>query len=211
MGQYIFRRIVASIPVLVGVLLVTFALARLIPGGPCVAMLGEKARPEVCATFNHEKGFDRPIPVQLAFYTRDVLTGAVTEAGELDVTLGSVLEPAATGGDPQLVERLVTNLVENALRHNTPGGRADVTTGIGQGHAVLRVTNTGPVVAAEALERLFEPFQRLDPGRAGGRHGLGLGLSIVQTIATTHGATVTARPRDGGGLDVRVIFPLPDQ
>lgn len=75
MGQYIFRRIVASIPVLIGVLLVTFALARLIPGGPCVAMLGEKARPDVCAVFNREKGFDRPIPVQLAFYMRDVLTG----------------------------------------------------------------------------------------------------------------------------------------
>ena len=75
MGQYLIRRIVASLPVLVGVLLVTFALARLIPGGPCVAMLGEKARPEVCAVFNREKGFDRPIPVQLAFYARDVLTG----------------------------------------------------------------------------------------------------------------------------------------
>src|SRR5690349_22055371 len=75
MGQYIFRRIVASLPVLIGVLLVTFALARMIPGGPCVAMLGEKARPDVCERFNREKGFDRPIPVQLAFYLRDVLTG----------------------------------------------------------------------------------------------------------------------------------------
>src|SRR5215208_1620647 len=75
MGQYIFRRIVASLPVLVGVLLVTFALARMIPGGPCVAMLGEKATQAACARFDHEKGFDRPIPVQLAFYMRDVLTG----------------------------------------------------------------------------------------------------------------------------------------
>src|SRR5690349_15640662 len=75
MGQYIFRRIVASLPVLIGVLLVTFALARMIPGGPCVAMLGEKARPDVCERFNREKGFDRPIPVQLGFYVRDVLSG----------------------------------------------------------------------------------------------------------------------------------------
>src|ERR1051325_6764473 len=75
MIQYILRRVLASIPVLLGVLLVTFALARLIPGGPCVAMLGEKARPEGCAVFNHEKGFVRPIPVQLGFYRRDVLTG----------------------------------------------------------------------------------------------------------------------------------------
>src|SRR5215217_8459240 len=75
MGPYIIRRIVASLPVLVGVLLVTFMLARLIPGGPCVAMLGEKATPQKCAVFDHEKGFDRPIPVQLGFYIRDVLTG----------------------------------------------------------------------------------------------------------------------------------------
>jgi peptide/nickel transport system permease protein len=75
MAQYILRRVLASIPVLLGVLLVTFALARLIPGGPCVAMLGEKARPDVCARFNHEKGFDRPIPVQLGIYARDVLSG----------------------------------------------------------------------------------------------------------------------------------------
>lgn len=75
MLQYIGRRILTAIPVLLGVMLVTFAMARLIPGGPCVAMLGEKARPEVCARFNHEKGFDRPIPVQLAVYARDVATG----------------------------------------------------------------------------------------------------------------------------------------
>jgi peptide/nickel transport system permease protein len=65
----------ASAPVLIGVLLVTFLLARMIPGGPCVAALGEKATPQKCAVFNHEKGFDRPILVQLAFYMRDVLTG----------------------------------------------------------------------------------------------------------------------------------------
>jgi peptide/nickel transport system permease protein len=75
MIQYILRRVLASVPVLLGVLLVTFALARLIPGGPCVAMLGEKARPDVCARFNHEKGFDRPIPLQLAFYMRDIFSG----------------------------------------------------------------------------------------------------------------------------------------
>jgi ABC-type dipeptide/oligopeptide/nickel transport system permease component len=75
MSQYIFRRILASLPVLLGVLIVTFALARLIPGDPCVAALGEKARPDVCVRFNHEKGFDRPIPFQLAIYVRDILSG----------------------------------------------------------------------------------------------------------------------------------------
>src|SRR5438477_11317006 len=75
MLRYISRRLVAAIPVLIGVLAVTFALARLIPGDPCTAMRAEKATPEVCARFNHEKGFDRAIPIQFAFYARDVLKG----------------------------------------------------------------------------------------------------------------------------------------
>lgn len=75
MIKFIFRRIVASLPVLFGVVAVTFILARLIPGDPCTAMLGEKANPTVCQRFNHEKGFDRPIPVQFVIYMRDVLQG----------------------------------------------------------------------------------------------------------------------------------------
>lgn len=75
MLRYIARRVLASIPVLIGVLAVTFALARLIPGNPCTAMLAEKANAETCARFNHEKGFDRPIPIQFGIYARDVLRG----------------------------------------------------------------------------------------------------------------------------------------
>lgn len=75
MVKYIIRRILASIPVLVGVLIVTFVLARLIPGDPCTAMLGEKASPEVCARFNREKGLDQPVPVQFGIFARDVLRG----------------------------------------------------------------------------------------------------------------------------------------
>lgn len=75
MLRYIARRVLASIPVLIGVLAVTFALARLIPGNPCTAMLAEKANAETCARFNHEKGFDRPIPVQFGIYAGDVLRG----------------------------------------------------------------------------------------------------------------------------------------
>src|SRR5215217_5452732 len=75
MFRYILRRVVSSIPVLIGVVIVTFALARLIPGNPCTAMLGEKATKEVCARFNQEKGLDRPIVVQLGVFARDVLRG----------------------------------------------------------------------------------------------------------------------------------------
>src|ERR1041385_6041927 len=75
MFTYILRRVLASLPVLIGVVAVTFALARLIPGNPCTAMLGEKATKEVCARFNHEKGLDRPIPVQFGVFAGDVLRG----------------------------------------------------------------------------------------------------------------------------------------
>ena len=75
MINYILRRLASSIPVLIGVVAVTFILARLIPGDPCTAMLGEKATKQVCEHFNHEKGFDRPVLVQFGFFARDVLRG----------------------------------------------------------------------------------------------------------------------------------------
>lgn len=75
MLKYIFRRLVASIPVLFGVLAVTFALARAIPGDPCKAILGEKATVEVCERFTREKGLDKPIPVQFSIYLKDLARG----------------------------------------------------------------------------------------------------------------------------------------
>ncbi len=75
MLRYTFRRILASLPVLFGVLVVTFVLARAIPGDPCTAQLGEKATPEICAKFNRDKGLDQPVPVQFAIYVGDALRG----------------------------------------------------------------------------------------------------------------------------------------
>jgi peptide/nickel transport system permease protein len=75
MVQYSIRRIIASIPVVFGVLIVTFALARLIPGDPCKSILGEKATAETCERFNEEKGFNEPIPVQFAIYLGELAKG----------------------------------------------------------------------------------------------------------------------------------------
>ncbi len=72
MFKYILRRLLASLPVLFGVLAVTFTLARAIPGDPCKAILGEKATVEVCERFNREKGLDKPIPVQFGIYLKDL-------------------------------------------------------------------------------------------------------------------------------------------
>ena len=75
MIQYTLRRLLLAIPVLIGILIVTFALARMIPGEPCKAMLGEKATPEVCERFNVRYGFDKPITTQFGIYMRDILSG----------------------------------------------------------------------------------------------------------------------------------------
>ena len=135
------------------------------------------------------------------------------------VDVGACLNAAPALGDALLVERLVSNLVENALRHNRPTGRADVMVKAGVGHATLRVTNTGPHIPANQIERLLQPFQRLDAEREGEQAGLGLGLSIVAAIANSHSAsaqrarwctdTLSARPGLDGGLDIEVSFPVP--
>ena len=90
--------------------------------------------------------------------------------------------------------------------YNVPGGRVDVTTGSYAGGVRLSVTNTGPMIGAGQVERLFEPFQRLE-GRTAHDDGHGLGLSIVRAIAVAHGAVVSAQPGSDGGHEVTVDFP----
>ena len=120
------------------------------------------------------------------------------------------LEPAITEGDPALIERLIANLVDNAVRHNVDGGRVEVSTRQQGDRALLIVENTGQLIAPEEIETMFEPFRRLGPARTGtdqGQHGLG--LSIVRAIADAHGAEIDAHPRPGGGLSMTVAFPAP--
>jgi signal transduction histidine kinase len=128
------------------------------------------------------------------------------EAGERGITVTSSYAPAAVLGDRGLVERLAGNLVENAVRHNVDGGWVRVDTGTVDGRARLQVMNSGPVVPAEDVPGLFEPFRRHGPARTG-RRGAGLGLSIVRAVATVHGGTVGAQPRPDGGLVVTVDLP----
>jgi signal transduction histidine kinase len=136
----------------------------------------------------------------------DLAPIAAEAVGSRAPTARADLAPAPASGDPRLVEILVTNLVDNAVRHNVPGGRVEVRSAVVDGRARLTVMNTGPVVPPEEIGRLFEPFQRLGQQRlSGGGHGLG--LAIVRAIATAHDATVTAHPDPAGGLTVVVLFP----
>lgn len=151
-----------------------------------------------------ERGLDGRVPVDLAALTERVLADR-PEPPDGGPRLYPRIAPAETTGDPALVERLVANLVDNAMRYNVPGGSVDVTTGTQDGRATLTVSNTGPVVPPEQVARLLEPFQRLDrSARGDGHHGLG--LSIANAIAVAHGGTLTAHPRKNGGLTVQATF-----
>jgi signal transduction histidine kinase len=101
----------------------------------------------------------------------------------------------------------VANLIDNALRHNVTDGHVEVVTEANGDDAVISVRNTGPVLAPSEIDRLFEPFQRADADRISHDGGLGLGLSIVQAIATAHDATISTEARSEGGLEVVVRFP----
>ncbi|WP_228389689.1 sensor histidine kinase [Streptomyces smaragdinus] len=149
-----------------------------------------------------QRGPEHREPTDLAGPAGDVLLASPPDA----LPVEAVLRPAPVTGDPRLLERLVGNLVDNARRHNRPGGWIRLTTGVRDGRSELRVVNSGPVVNAADIDRLFQPFQRLHP-RTAGPPGHGLGLSIVAAIAAAHDADVEADPGPRGGLDVRVRFP----
>lgn len=151
-----------------------------------------------------ERGIDCRESVDLA----DVAARVVQARGG---GLTPTLAPAPVAGDLRLAESLVANLADNALTYNVPGGWADIRTGTRDGQAVLSVSNTGPVVPPDEVERLFQPFQRLGGSRVRNAGGHGLGLAIVRAIADAHDAIVTARAREGGGLEIDVIFPAVTQ
>jgi len=154
-----------------------------------------------------ERGLGRREPVDLARLAGHVLLTPRPDIQRQALELDTTLEPAGVAGDPALLERLMANLVDNAVRYNHRGGRIEVRTAAVNGHAVVSVANTGPVVRADETERMFEPFQRLGGGRAAradGHHGLG--LSIVRAIASAHDATIDAVPQPEGGLAVTVQF-----
>jgi signal transduction histidine kinase len=145
--------------------------------------------------------------VDLADVAGHVAREAAPVATDASVEVTTDLAAAPTTGDPVLLERLVQNLVENAIRHNRSGGRVAVCTRGSGDAAELVVTNTGPVVPPYEVPTIFQPFRRLSGERASADRGFGLGLSIVAAVAVAHGGRVSAVPQDGGGLTVTVTLP----
>lgn len=136
---------------------------------------------------------------------------ASTEADAMNLRLDLDLQPAVMKGDRTLLERLVGNLVENAIRHNVQDGWFSVHTHIDDKNVILRVMNSGAVVPADEVEKLFERFYRPDRSRSRKTGGFGLGLSIVRSVAEAHKGRVDIAARPEGGLDVTVSLPaLPE-
>ena len=161
-----------------------------------------------------QQGIERWEPVDIAAITGNVLAARGEEAVRRGIRVDAAVGPAAAPGDPRLMESMVANLADNALRHNVTGGSVEVGTSMTAGSASLWVVNTGPVIPPAEIDRLFQPFQQLGADRVsrdgdggdGGDGGHGLGLAIVRAIAIAHGAALTARARPGGGMEIKVDF-----
>jgi signal transduction histidine kinase len=142
-------------------------------------------------------------PYDLAVAAGTAVSDADAEAENAGLTVTTDLRPAPVQGDPALLDRLLSNLVDNAVRHNRPGGWIEVASRQQDGEAVVTVRNSGNPIAPADVQRLFEPFQKL----ANDRGSTGLGLAIVRSIVRAHGGTVTATPIAAGGLAVTVTMP----
>lgn len=156
-----------------------------------------------------ERGLDRHDRFDLAVVVAKAISAHRADADCRGLQLSLSLGNANAAGNPDLVERMAANLVDNAIRHNVPGGRVDVLTETRNDESILTVSNTGPPVLQQEAERLFQPFQRLGGVQAAHSDGHGLGLSIVQAIATAHDARLKVQLRPAGGLRVQVHFPEP--
>jgi signal transduction histidine kinase len=154
-----------------------------------------------------ERGIEQREPFDLAKIAGKVVLARHQEAQRRAIQVDATLATARAAGDPNLVESLVANLVDNALRHNAAGGRIEIATTTTAGRASITVKNTGTVIPPNEVERLFQPFQQLGGERIRHTDGHGLGLAIVRAIISAHGATLILRARPEGGLDIEVSFP----
>ncbi|GIJ64946.1 sensor histidine kinase [Virgisporangium aurantiacum] len=146
-------------------------------------------------------------PHDLAIAASTALAEADDEAEHAALAVTADLRPGPVFGDPALLDRLMSNLVNNAVRHNRRGGWVGVRTGRDGDEAIVSVSNSGDPIPAGDVDRLFEPFQQMAAGRTAGARSSGLGLAIVRSIVRAHGGRVSATPIAEGGLSVTVTLP----
>jgi two-component system sensor histidine kinase CpxA len=147
-------------------------------------------------------------PIKLEAVLSEIVRDANYEGRAHNVTVDLQSEPATLDANPALLKSCIENIVRNALRYSPENSRVEVESRTQGGQLVVAVRDCGPGVPVEALPRLFEPFYRVAESRSEKSGGRGLGLSISLRAAAAHGGTVTARNREGGGLEVEVRLPL---
>ena len=151
-----------------------------------------------------ERGVVTSAPVRLDEIVREAVDLQGRSAADRGVAITTQLAPVTVIGEAPLLDRLVSNLVSNAIKYNREDGTVSVTL---DPHATLTVANTGSVVAPEHVNTLFEPFRRMSGERLDHGGGVGLGLTIVRSIVAAHRGSVSATANPDGGLTVEVRLP----
>ena len=152
-----------------------------------------------------EQKLVRRVPINLAEIVESARKDVAGEGQGIRFEIDISVPHVNVEGDPDLVGQAVLNLMQNAVRYNVPGGVVTVTVHSDVDSVRLDMSNTGPPITLDQARRMFEPFVRLDSSRTGQNHGLG--LSIVRSVAISHGGTVVAVPRTGGGITVSLVLP----
>ncbi|MCI1664943.1 MAG: ATP-binding protein [Atopobiaceae bacterium] len=147
--------------------------------------------------------------VDLTRTARDVAERLRPTAQAADVTISVTGEGVMVRGLPRLLDELVYNLCDNAIRYNRPGGRVDVDVRMVGTSPTLTVSDTGIGIAVDQQAKVFERFYRVDASRSRSCGGTGLGLAIVKHAATFHGATIDMKSEPGSGTVMTVTFPGP--
>jgi signal transduction histidine kinase len=155
-----------------------------------------------------ESAMNESQTVDFAELTGDVVSHRIDAADAARLHVDLQLGAAVVEGDPWLLDRLVANLVDNAINHNVDGGWLTVSVDTVDSTCFLPVSNSGDVLTAEQVESIMQPFRRAADNQ---RPGYGLGMTIVQAVAKAHGGSVAVEPRSDGGLEVIVELPASTQ
>jgi signal transduction histidine kinase len=151
-----------------------------------------------------ERGLMTSAPQPLDRMVADALTTLRPAASERGVEITVESEPTPTLGEQPLLERLITNLIGNAIKYNQPQGWIRIAV---RNPGTFMIANSGPVVPPDQVQALFEPFRRLAGDRLDHGGGVGLGLTIARSVVAAHRGTITAAANPGGGLTVAVRLP----
>ncbi|WP_294802388.1 HAMP domain-containing sensor histidine kinase [uncultured Gemmiger sp.] len=144
--------------------------------------------------------------IALDALVEEVLADLEPLAQEKTIHLTAQCDAVTMTGSDILLYRLVYNLVENAIKYNTPGGTVTVGVAMQDKHIRLTVADTGTGIPEELKERVFEPFFRLDKSRSRALGGVGLGLALVREIVNVHGGSISVKDNPDGGTTFEVVF-----